>query len=157
MVGPCDPHGFPVTPRGWGLCAAGPNVVAMKRSSILSLVISTALGIAIVADGDDDWTGFGTWGLVACALVYLVAGLLRGEVRRTRLVWAQVAGVVGFGAVAGIALLVDPGVGRYLVAAGWLAHAGWDLAHFRANLVVPTWYALACAVVDAFVGVSLAW
>jgi hypothetical protein len=139
------------------LCAGRATVVSMKRSSILSLVISTALGVAIVADGAGDRTGFGTWGLVACALVYLVAGLLRGEVRRSRLMWAQVAGVVGFGAVAGVALVIDPGVGRYLVAAGWLAHAGWDLAHFRAGLVVPTWYALACAVVDAFVGVSLAW
>ncbi|MFD1147383.1 hypothetical protein [Saccharothrix hoggarensis] len=129
----------------------------MKRSSIVSLVVSTALGIVIVADDNGEWTGFGTWGLVACALVYLVAVLLRGELRRTKVMWAQVAGVAGFGAVAGIALLVDPDVGRYLVAAGWLAHAGWDLVHFRARLVVPTWYSLACAVVDAFVGVSLAW
>lgn len=157
MVGPCVSHGFVMTSRGWGLCAGRATVVAMKRSSILSLVISTALGVAIVADGAVDWTRFGTWGLVACALVYLVAGLLRDEVRRGRLVWVQVAGVIGFGAVAGVALLVDPEVGRYLVAAGWLAHAGWDLAHFRADLVVPTWYALACAVVDAFVGVSLVW
>ncbi|PSL45274.1 hypothetical protein B0I31_12751 [Saccharothrix carnea] len=129
----------------------------MKRSSIYSLVISTALGVVIVSDGGDDWTGFGTWGLVACALVYLVVGLLRRELRRTRVLWAQVAGVAVFGAVAAVALLVDPDVGRYLVAAGWLAHAAWDLVHFRAKLVVPTWYALACAVVDAFVGVSLAW
>lgn len=145
-----------MTTRGWGLCAFSPNVVVMKRSSILSLVISTALGVVIVADGAGDWTGFG-WGLVACALAYLVFGLARGELRRPEVLWTQLAGVVGFGAVAAVALLVDPDVGRYLVAAGWLAHAGWDLAHFRANLVVPTWYALACAVVDAFVGVSLAW
>ncbi|MFE2753183.1 hypothetical protein ACFXGA_14420 [Actinosynnema sp. NPDC059335] len=129
----------------------------MKRSSIISLAVSTALGIAIVADGVGDRTGFGTWGLVACALAYLVIGLVRGELRRPRVVWAQVAGAVGFGALAAVALLVDPEVGRRLVAAGWLAHAAWDLAHFRARLVVPTWYALACAVVDAFVGVSLAW
>jgi hypothetical protein len=139
------------------LCAVGFNVVVMRRSSILSLVISTALGIAIVADGDGDWTGFGTWGLVAIALAYLVIGLARGELRRPRVLWAQLAGVAGFGLVAGVALLVDPDVGRYVVAAGWLAHAAWDLVHFRAKLVVPTWYALGCVVVDAFVGVSLAW
>lgn len=157
MVGPCDPHGFVVTPRGWELCAAGTNVVAVKRSSILSLVISTALGIAIVADGDGDWTGFGTWGLVAIALAYLVIGWVRGELRKPGVLWAQLAGAAAFGLVAGVALLVDPEVGRYVVAAGWLAHAGWDLVHFRAELVVPTWYALACVVIDAFVGVSLAW
>lgn len=132
-------------------------MVPVERSSIISLAVSTALGIAIVADGVGDRTGFGTWGLVACALAYLVIGLVRGELRRPRVVWAQAAGAVGFGAVAAVALLVDPEVGRRLVAAGWLAHAAWDLAHFRARLVVPTWYSLACAVVDAFVGVSLAW
>ena len=157
MVEPGDPHGFFVTPRGWELCAAGRTVVVMRRSSILSLVISTVLGIAIVADGDGDWTGFGTWGLVACALAYLVIGWARGELRRPRVLWAQLAGVAAFGLVAGVALLVDPDVGRHVVAAGWLAHAAWDLAHFRAKLVVPTWYALACVVVDAFVGVSLVW
>lgn len=146
-----------MTPRGWGSRAVGRTVVLVKRSSIISLAVSTALGIAIVADGVGDRTGFGTWGLVACALAYLVIGLVRGELRRPRVVWAQVAGAVGFGALAAVALLVDPEVGRRLVAAGWLAHAAWDLAHFRARLVVPTWYALACAVVDAFVGVSLAW
>ncbi|NUT53460.1 MAG: hypothetical protein HOV94_40165 [Saccharothrix sp.] len=129
----------------------------MERTSIHSLVISTALGVAIVADGDDDWTGFGTWGLVACALAYLLIGWVRGELRRPAVVWAQLAGVAVFGSVAAIALLVDPDVGRRLVAAGWFAHAAWDLAHFRARRVVPTWYSLGCVVVDAFVGVSLAW
>lgn len=139
------------------MCAAGHNVVPMRRSSILSLAVSTALGVAIVADGDDDWTGFGTWGLVACALAYLVIGLVRGELRRPRPALAQLGGVVAFGAVAVVALLVDPDVGRYVVAAGWFAHAAWDVVHFRARLVVPTWYSLACVVVDAFVGVSLVW
>ncbi|GAB2987579.1 hypothetical protein [Saccharothrix stipae] len=129
----------------------------MRRSSIYSLVISSALGIAIVADGGGDRTGFGTWGLVGCALAYLLFALVRGELRRPVLVWAQLAGVVVFGAVAAVALLVDPDVGRYVVAAGWLAHAAWDLVHFRAKLVVPTWYALGCVVVDTFVAVSLAW
>lgn len=129
----------------------------MQRTSILSLVVSAALGIAIVADGDDDWTGFGTWGLVACALAYLVIGLLRGALSRPQVALAQVGGVVAFGAVATVALLVDPDVGRYVVAAGWFAHAAWDLVYFRARLVVPTWWSLGCIVVDAVVGVSLAW
>ncbi|MEU6150052.1 hypothetical protein ABZ816_08660 [Actinosynnema sp. NPDC047251] len=129
----------------------------MNRSSLISLAVSTGLGIALVADGDDDWTGFGTWGLAACALAYLVIGLCRGFSRRPAVLAAQAAGVLVFGALAGTALLLDPDVGRYVVAAGWLAHAAWDLVHYRANLVVPRWYALGCVVVDAFVGVSLAW
>ncbi|WP_153278701.1 hypothetical protein [Saccharothrix syringae] len=129
----------------------------MTRSSLLSLVVSAALGFAIVADDDGDWTGFGTWGLPACALAYLVFALARGFARRPAVLAAQVAGVVLFGGVAAVALAVDPGVGRCAVAAGWLAHAAWDLAHFRADLVVPRWYALGCVVVDSFVGVSLAW
>lgn len=158
MGRPCVPHGYVVTRRGWVLRAAGPSVVPMRTSSVVSLAVSTALGVAIVADDDNgDWTGFGTWGLVACALAYLVFGLVRGELRRPRVAFAQLAGVLVFGVVALVALLVDPDAGRYVVAAGWLAHAAWDLVHYRARLVVPRWYALGCVVVDTFVGVSLAW
>lgn len=124
---------------------------------LLSLAVSTALGVVIFVDRDDDWTGFDTWGLPACALVYLVVALARGVARRPAVLALQAAGLVLFGAVAVVALALDPEVGRYVVAGGWVAHAAWDLAHFRARLVVPRWYALACVVVDTFVGVSLVW
>ncbi|WP_433263224.1 hypothetical protein ACQPZF_31625 [Actinosynnema sp. CS-041913] len=129
----------------------------MTRSALISLPVSAALGFLIVADDNGDWTGFGTWGLPACALAYLVIGLVRGFARRPRVLAAQAVGVVVFGSVAVGALLLAPDVGRYVVAAGWLAHAAWDLFHYRARLVVPPWYALGCVVVDTFVGVSLAW
>ncbi|MBB5956005.1 hypothetical protein FHS29_002586 [Saccharothrix tamanrassetensis] len=129
----------------------------MTRSSLLSLVVSTALGVVIVADDNGDWTGFGTWGLPACALVYLVVGLARGFAKRPRVLAVQAAGVPAFTGLALAALSLAPEVGRYVVAAGWLAHAAWDLVHYRARLVVPRWYALACVVVDTFVGVSLVW
>jgi hypothetical protein len=36
----------------------------------------------------------------------------------------QALGMVGFGALALVALSVDPDLGRYLVAAGWSAQGG---------------------------------
>jgi hypothetical protein len=44
----------------------------------------------------------------------------------------QTAALLGFGSVAGAALIITPEVGAYLVAAG-LGHAAWDVHHYRTN------------------------
>ena len=48
--------------------------------------------------------------------------------------------------------------GRQLVAAGWLAHAGFDaaFAQRRGDSRIPTWYPPMCAGYDAMVAVRLA-
>lgn len=60
----------------------------------------------------------------------------------------QAAGLLGFGVLALLALLADDGLGRYLLAAGWLGHAAWDFAHHRAKKIVPRAWAEWCLVVD---------
>lgn len=69
--------------------------------------------------------------LPVLALVYLVFGLARGQLQRPGVLTIQLAGLVGFGALALLALFLDPSVGHYVVAAGWIGHAIWDVAHHR--------------------------
>jgi len=60
----------------------------------------------------------------------------------------------GFG-VAGAALVVDPQLGAYLVAAGLLGHAAWDVDHHRANRVVVRSLAEFCLVLDTPLAVAM--
>jgi hypothetical protein len=45
--------------------------------------------------------------------------------------------MLGFGALALAGLVVDPDLGRYLVAAGWFLHGVWDFVHFKLDRVWP--------------------
>lgn len=93
--------------------------------------------------------------MVGIALGVLLWGLVRGAPHPLAL---QAVGVAVFGTLAVTGLLVDPEVGRWLVAAGWFFHGLWDLAHLTLErlkgIVAPT-FAEWCAVVDVLVGVEL--
>lgn len=67
----------------------------------------------------------------------------------------QLIGMAGFTAVAITGLLINPDVGRYLVAAGWLAHGIWDYVHLARNRVVSRTFAETCAAIDVMVAASL--
>jgi hypothetical protein len=62
--------------------------------------------------------------------------------------------MVGFGALALVALSVDPDLGRYLVAAGWFLHGIWDFVHLWLDKVVARSYAEWC-VIDVLVAAQL--
>ncbi|WP_238006009.1 hypothetical protein KZZ52_52320 [Dactylosporangium sp. AC04546] len=89
------------------------------------------------------------WIPPAVALLYLVLALARH-----RLVARQLAGVVLFAAVAGVALVVDPVAGQYVVAAGWAGHAVWDWFH-RDGTVIPRWIIGFCLPYDLLVAAAL--
>ncbi|MGY1682391.1 hypothetical protein [Geodermatophilus sp. SYSU D01176] len=95
------------------------------------------------------------WCVLLAAVIYLTWGTARGDLGDRRLLTAQTAAVLGFGAVAIAAAAVDPGVARYVLAAGWLAHAAWDVAHHRIGRVVPRWYAETCLVADLSIATAL--
>ncbi len=88
--------------------------------------------------------------LPGLALVYLIFGAARGQLRRPGVLMLHTGGLLGYGAIALLVLLLDPAVGHYVVAAGWIGHAIWDVAHHRdlshhrAIGVVPRWYAESC-------------
>ncbi|MGH8249198.1 MAG: hypothetical protein ACREVI_00645 [Steroidobacteraceae bacterium] len=67
----------------------------------------------------------------------------------------QSIAMLGFGAVAVLALYIDRVVGAYLVAAGLLAHARWDAYHHSANKVVSRSMAEFCFVLDLLLAVAI--
>ena len=95
------------------------------------------------------------WCVLLAAVIYLTWGTARGDLGDRRLLTAQTAAVLGFGAIALTAVAVDPDAARYVLAAGWLAHATWDVVHHRLGRVVPRWYAETCLVADLTLAAAL--
>jgi hypothetical protein len=95
------------------------------------------------------------WSVLLAAVIYLTWGTARGDLGQRRWLSAQTAAVLGFGAVALAAVAVDPAAARYVLATGWLLHAAWDVAHHRADRVVPRWYAETCLVSDLIIATAL--
>jgi hypothetical protein len=95
------------------------------------------------------------WCVLLAAVIYLTWGTARGDLGDRRLLTAQTAAVLGFGAIALAAVAVDPHAAHYVLAAGWLAHATWDVVHHRLDRVVPRWYAETCLVADLTLAAAL--
>ena len=102
--------------------------------------------IAMLPEHAQAWIS--AWCVLLAAVIYLTWGTARGDLGDRRLLTAQTAAVLAFGAVAMAAVAVDPATARYVLAAGWLAHATWDVAHHRIGRVVPRWYAETCLIAD---------
>lgn len=118
----------------------------------------TLLGLATVpvfavAAPDASWIGVLV--LILAALAYPAFGRYRRHLHGRKVLLVQAAALVGFIGLATVLLLVDGTAGRLVLAAGFLAHAIWDFAHHRADLMVPRWYAEFCAVVDVLVAAAL--
>ena len=96
-----------------------------------------------------------TLALLGCGVALGLYGLLRGVVRPGYGLPLQAVALLGFGAVAACALVVAPDVGAYLVAAGLLGHAAWDLRHYRRDRVVARSLAEFCLVLDALLAVLI--
>ncbi|WP_328921220.1 hypothetical protein OG911_43030 [Streptomyces sp. NBC_00208] len=109
--------------------------------------LALALVVATFTDGLPALE-FLAWLLVVMPVCYLIFGALRGELHGPGVLMLQAAGLLGFGVLALVALAVDHGLGRYVLAAGWLGHAAWDFAHHRTKNVVPRAWAEWCFVVD---------
>ncbi|MFE3455602.1 hypothetical protein ACFXJ8_42510 [Nonomuraea sp. NPDC059194] len=95
------------------------------------------------------------WILLFLPGAYLAIGAYRRTLGNPRVLALQIAGLLAYLALAAIAMSVDETTARYLVAGGWLVHSLWDLAHHRADAVVPRGYAEWCAVVDLVVGLTV--
>lgn len=97
-----------------------------------------------------------TWVLLGLAGLFVGYGLLRGAARPTDGLPLQTVAMIGFGATAAITLIVGGEVGAYLVAAGLLGHAAWDVWHHRANKVVVRSLAEFCFVLDTLLAAAIA-
>jgi hypothetical protein len=96
-----------------------------------------------------------TWVILAGAVALGIYGLLRGAARLGYGLPLQTLALLGFGAAAGAALVVNPELGAYLVAAGLLGHAAWDAYHHRVNRVVVRSMAEFCLVLDTALAVAI--
>ena len=92
--------------------------------------------------------------LLAVALTAAIWGTSHGH-HRERDFRLQLVGMAGFGALAVAGLVVDPDLGRYLVAAGWLGHAVWDWVHLAKDRVVSRSYAEWCGAFDLMIAAGL--
>jgi len=76
-----------------------------------------------------------TWIFLVLAALWVAYGLLRGAARPIEGLPLQAIAMIGFGTTAAIALIAGKDLGAYLVAAGLLGHAAWDVYHHRVNKV----------------------
>jgi hypothetical protein len=124
-----------------------------RRAAAWPLFFASAVVITVAKILDDPYHG--TLVVLACGAALGAYGLVRGVVRPAHALPLQSIGLLGFGGVAAVALFVDTDLGAYLVAAALLAHAGWDLYHYRANRIVVRSLAEFCLLLDAAVAVLI--
>ena len=86
--------------------------------------------------------------LVAVGVVFLVIGL----VRRPRVTVPQGIAMVAYFGVAIAALFLAPRLGLVVAGAALVAHAGWDVGHYRSDAVVNRSLALWCLGLDVALG-----
>jgi hypothetical protein len=114
-----------------------------------------AAAVLVIAATDTLWVeGDATWVLLGLAVPLLAYGLWSAG-QSANDVWPQAIAMVGFGVAAAIALGVSEDVGAYLVAAGFLGHASWDVYHYWTNKAVVRSYAEACFVADALIAIAI--
>ncbi|WBB69002.1 hypothetical protein [Micromonospora sp. WMMD812] len=95
------------------------------------------------------------WTMLVLPAGYLVIGAYRGQLNGPGMLARQLAGLAAWSGLVLVAVVVGGRAAAWLVAAGWLAHAVWDVVHHRRGEVVPRGYAEWCAVLDAVLGITI--
>ncbi|RIV41615.1 hypothetical protein D2L64_00885 [Micromonospora radicis] len=138
--------------------ARHPTARPVPRHPLVRVLVHrwpTALALLMTADNWSTPTALGAYTLLVLPIGYLVIGTVRRQWGVPGNLRTQLGGLTAWSALALVAVVLGGTAGRWLVAAGWLAHAGWDLAHHRSRRVVPRGYAEWCAVIDAVLGVTI--
>jgi hypothetical protein len=133
---------------GWG------TVLRRCWPTLVGVVAGT---LALVDDGVDGSPVTAQLAVITLlvAVAYLPIGAVRRQLGDRKVLALETAGVLVFGALALGALLAGGRAAQYLLAAAWLGHGAWDVAHHLADRVVPRWYAEICAVLDVLVAVGI--
>ncbi|MFI5890029.1 hypothetical protein ACIA5D_07895 [Actinoplanes sp. NPDC051513] len=95
-----------------------------------------------------------TWWVIGAlvALALVVLGLLLRSPRRA--LTAETAGLLGYGAVAVLALSLSPRTGLAVAGVALCAHAVWDVVHYRRDVVVNRSLAEFCVLLDVPLGIA---
>lgn len=115
---------------------------------LVTFVVITATRIGVVSID-------ATWIFLGLAALFVGYGFLHRAAYSIESLPLQAIAMVGFGAVAAIALILNGALGAYLVAAGLLGHASWDVYHHWANKVVVRSMAEFCCVLDTTLAVAI--
>jgi hypothetical protein len=129
----------------------GPTLLGMRR---ILAHWPAALGLAVAAESLLNPGPQPVAFMLLLPLLYLVIGAFRRTLRPRKVLLAQVGALAAYLILVGIASVTDPRTAQFLVAAGWIAHAGWDVWHHRHRLVVPRGYAEFCFVFDLGIGAT---
>jgi hypothetical protein len=95
------------------------------------------------------------WILLGLAVLLIGFGLARGAARPPYGLPLQALAMAVVGAAAAITLSINETAGGYLVAAGLLGHAAWDVYHHRIDRVVVRSMAEFCFVIDTLLAIGL--
>ncbi|WCN78760.1 hypothetical protein [Micromonospora sp. LH3U1] len=109
----------------------------------------TGLALLMTVDMWVEPKVFSPWTMLVLPGGYLLIGVVRRTLRGPGVLVTQLAGLVGWVALTLVAVAAGGRTAAWLVAFGWLAHAGWDLIHHRTGRVVPRGYTEWCGVFDA--------
>jgi hypothetical protein len=109
----------------------------------------------IVADGGPLPVDTLAWVALVLPLAYLAFGAARKQLQPPAILVLQLTALLFYIGLTTVALSVGDDIARYPVGFGWIGHAIWDGAHYRANRVVPRPWAEWCGVVDVFLGSAI--
>ncbi|MFF5055011.1 hypothetical protein ACFY1S_17695 [Micromonospora sp. NPDC000663] len=127
-----------------------PSVIR-RRPAVVALARRWPTGLALLMTVDM-WVDpfvLSPWTMLVLPGGYLLIGLVRRSLGGPGVLATQLVGLAAWVALTLVAVAVGGRTASWLVAFGWLAHAGWDLAHHRTGRVVPRGYAEWCGVLDA--------
>lgn len=125
------------------LCYLAAAVTGVRWTAWLAVVPASAIPVVSELTGMPRWVTFALVGLVLAGI-----GLALGR----RATWPQAAAMVAYLGVAAVALYLEPSVGLALAGLALAAHAGWDLVHYRRDVVVNRSLALWCIGLDLTMG-----
>jgi hypothetical protein len=126
-------------------------VIRRRRATWLVAVVGVGALAALRLQGwVEPWVA-----MIVAAFAFVLWGAARGQLWPPGDLMLETAGMAVFAVIALAAVSVDPGLGLYVVAAGWAGHAAWDFAHLRADRVVSRSFAEWCGVFDLFGAVGI--
>ncbi|MEW2431857.1 hypothetical protein AB0877_27930 [Micromonospora sp. NPDC047644] len=126
------------------------SVPVRRHPVVVALAHRWPAGLVLLLTADM-WVDPGVlspWTMLVLPGGYLLIGMARRTLGGRGVLATQLAGLAVWVALTLVAVLAGGRTAAWLVALGWLAHAGWDVVHHRNHRVVPRGYAEFCAVLD---------
>ena len=129
------------------VCYLAAAALGVRWVAWVAIPVASALVVAGALIGIAPWFVLG-----GVAVVLVIVGL-EARVSPTALA-AQSLALLAYGGIALIGLALSPSVGAVLASLTLIAHAVWDVIHYRRNAVVSRSLAEACMVFDVLLGLA---